>query len=39
MDAGGYMNDWWAHLPELGGYLSNIYIAVPETFLPGVPEC
>ncbi len=37
--AEGYMNEWWAHVPALGGYLSNIYIAVSESFLPGVPEC
>lgn len=37
--AEGYTNDWWAHVPERGGYLSNIYIDDPAAHLPGVPDC
>jgi hypothetical protein len=37
--AGGYRNDWWAHLPELGGYMTNIYVRTPGNTIPGVPEC
>lgn len=36
--AEGHTNDGWAHLPELGGFISNIYIDVDEAWLPGVPE-
>ncbi|GHB26010.1 hypothetical protein GCM10010346_57030 [Streptomyces chryseus] len=34
-----YTNDWWAHLPQYGGYMSNIYLSVPENQVPGVPVC
>jgi len=34
-----YRNDWWAFLPEYGGYITNIYIRSPENRLPGVPDC
>ncbi|MEU4887013.1 MULTISPECIES: N-acetylmuramoyl-L-alanine amidase [Streptomyces] len=35
----GYTNDAWAYLPDYGGYVSNIFIDVPESWLPGVPTC
>ncbi|MFC9272790.1 hypothetical protein ACWGRF_36010 [Streptomyces zhihengii] len=35
----GYSNDAWSYLPDYGGYVSNIYIDVPEGWLPGVPTC
>lgn len=34
-----YVNDWWAHLPQYGGYVTNIYISSPANQLPGVPTC
>ncbi len=34
-----YVNDWWAHLPQYGGYMTNIYLSVPENQVPGVPVC
>nr|WP_030759610.1 hypothetical protein [Streptomyces sp. NRRL F-2664] len=34
-----YANDWWAHLPQYGGYMTNIYLSVPENQVPGVPVC
>ncbi|MDL5205774.1 hypothetical protein [Streptomyces sp. ALI-76-A] len=34
-----YTNDWWAYLPQYGGYISNIYISSPDNRLPDVPEC
>ncbi|PNG20484.1 SH3 domain-containing protein [Streptomyces cahuitamycinicus] len=34
-----YTNDWWAYLPQYGGYISNIYISSPDNRLPNVPEC
>jgi len=36
--AEGHTNDAWAHVPALGGFISNIYVDVPEAWLPGVPE-
>ncbi|MFG2841038.1 hypothetical protein ACGFYE_39335 [Streptomyces zaomyceticus] len=35
----GYSNDAWSYLPDYGGYISNIYIDIPEGWLPGVPTC
>ncbi|MTE21102.1 hypothetical protein F0L17_18655 [Streptomyces sp. TRM43335] len=35
----GHTNDAWAYLPDHGGYVSNIFIDVPEGWLPGVPTC
>jgi hypothetical protein len=35
----GYSNDAWSYLPDYGGYLSNIFIDVPDSWLPGVPTC
>lgn len=34
-----YVNDWWAYLPQYGGYMSNIYLSSPENQVPGVPMC
>ncbi|MDQ0935773.1 hypothetical protein QFZ49_005745 [Streptomyces turgidiscabies] len=34
-----YTNDWWAYLPQYGGYISNIYISSPDNRLPDVPDC
>ncbi|AZP17611.1 hypothetical protein EJC51_16735 [Streptomyces aquilus] len=34
-----YVNDWWARLPQYGGYMTNIYLSVPENQVPGVPVC
>ncbi|MEU9337002.1 hypothetical protein AB0D49_28185 [Streptomyces sp. NPDC048290] len=34
-----YTNDWWAYLPQYGGYMTNIYLSVPQNQVPGVPEC
>ncbi|WP_380905113.1 hypothetical protein [Streptomyces desertarenae] len=34
-----YTNDWWAYLPQYGGYVSNIYISHPDDRLPDVPLC
>lgn len=39
VSADGYTNDWWAKIPDLGGFVSNIYIDVPGAELPGVPNC
>ncbi|MFD8588490.1 N-acetylmuramoyl-L-alanine amidase [Streptomyces sp. NPDC059637] len=35
----GYTNDAWAYLPDYGGYISNIFVNTPESWLPGVPTC
>lgn len=35
----GYSNDGWSYLPDYGGYVSNIFIDVAESWLPGVPTC
>jgi hypothetical protein len=35
----GYSNDAWSYLPDYGGYVSNIYIDVADSWLPGVPTC
>ena len=34
-----YVNDWWACLPQYGGYMTNIYLSVPQNQVPGVPVC
>lgn len=34
-----YTNDWWAYVPQYGGYLTNIYIQNESNELPGVPVC
>jgi hypothetical protein len=35
----GITNDAWAYLPDYKGYISNIFIDVPDAWLPGVPTC
>lgn len=35
----GHSNDAWSYLPDYGGYVSNIYIDVADSWLPGVPNC
>ncbi|MEV5428201.1 N-acetylmuramoyl-L-alanine amidase [Streptomyces sp. NPDC052701] len=35
----GHSNDAWSYLPDYGGYISNIFIDVPDAWLPGVPTC
>jgi hypothetical protein len=35
----GYSNDAWSYLPDYGGYISNIFIDVADSWLPGVPTC
>lgn len=37
--AEGITNDAWAYVPDLGGYISNIYIDDPAAWLPGVNTC
>ncbi|GAA0626933.1 glycoside hydrolase family 19 [Kribbella sandramycini] len=32
-------SEWWAHVPALGGYVSVVFVAIPEDKLPGVAEC
>ncbi|GAA4933081.1 M23 family metallopeptidase [Streptomyces coeruleoprunus] len=39
VNAEGYSNDAWAHIPAFGGYVSNIYIDHKDAWLPGVPTC
>ncbi|MGW2541813.1 hypothetical protein ACWC5I_13305 [Kitasatospora sp. NPDC001574] len=34
-----YTNDWWAYLPQYGGYVTNIYLQSPGNQLPGVGTC
>ncbi|WP_414720069.1 hypothetical protein [Streptomyces sp.] len=34
-----YVNDWWAYLPQYGGWITNIYIVSSGNTLPGVPRC
>jgi hypothetical protein len=38
VNAEGFSNPFWAFVPALGGFLSNIFIDTPDSFLPGVPE-
>jgi hypothetical protein len=35
----GYSNVAWSYLPDYGGYVSNVYIDVADSWLPGVPTC
>ncbi|WP_052230377.1 hypothetical protein [Streptomyces sp. CT34] len=35
--AEGLSNPYWAHVPALNGFVSNIFIHTPAAFLPGVP--
>ncbi|WP_225890844.1 serine hydrolase [Streptomyces dioscori] len=34
-----YTNNWWAYLPQYGGYMTNIYVSAPDNKLPDVPVC
>ncbi|WP_299540005.1 hypothetical protein [uncultured Streptomyces sp.] len=34
-----YVNDWWAYLPQYGGWITNIYVDSPGNTLPGVAPC
>ncbi|MFI1941226.1 hypothetical protein ACH44C_29305 [Streptomyces purpureus] len=34
-----YTNEWWAYLPQYGGFISHIYISHPDNQLPDVPLC
>ncbi|WP_329286219.1 hypothetical protein [Streptomyces sp. NBC_00691] len=34
-----YTNDWWAYLPQYGGYVTHIYLSHPDNQLPDVPLC
>ncbi|AZQ36178.1 hypothetical protein EJ357_24085 [Streptomyces cyaneochromogenes] len=34
-----YTNDWWAYLPQYGGWISNIYVSSPDNKIPDVKEC
>jgi hypothetical protein len=36
---GDIRNDWWAYLPEFGGYMSNVFFNYPDNQLPDVPDC
>ncbi|MEU3842759.1 NlpC/P60 family protein [Streptomyces sp. NPDC028635] len=36
--AEGYTNDAWSHLPDLGGWVSNIYVK-GQAWLAGIPAC
>lgn len=35
----GGSSTWWAHIPAFGGYVTVAYVDIPESKLPGVPEC
>ncbi len=35
----GASSEWWAHVPSKGGYVTVAYVDIPESQLPGVPEC
>ncbi|MER5897396.1 hypothetical protein [Streptomyces sp. NPDC001876] len=39
VQADGHSNDAWSYLPDYGGYVSNIFIDVADSWLPGVPNC
>ncbi len=39
VNAEGYQNEWWAYLPERGGYMTNLYVKSPGNKLPGVSDC
>ncbi|MFJ8631926.1 hypothetical protein [Streptomyces sp. NPDC093568] len=34
-----YTNDWWAYLPQYGGWISNIYVSSPDNRIPDVKDC
>ncbi|MER6489926.1 hypothetical protein ABT249_02535 [Streptomyces griseorubiginosus] len=33
------LHEWWAYLPQYGGYVSNIYMGSTDNQLPGVARC
>ncbi|MFF7289645.1 hypothetical protein [Streptomyces griseorubiginosus] len=33
------LHEWWAYLPQYGGYVSNIYMSSPDNQLTGVTQC
>jgi hypothetical protein len=37
--SGSTRNPWWTYLPDLGGYMSNLYFEYPDNQLPAVPVC
>ncbi|MFJ3669620.1 hypothetical protein ACIPSE_24505 [Streptomyces sp. NPDC090106] len=39
VDVPPYSNDWWAYLPQYGGWISNIYISTPDNRIPDVRDC
>ncbi len=39
VDTAGHRNDAWSYVPALGGYVSNIFIDHPASWLPGVETC
>ncbi|MEV6260079.1 hypothetical protein AB0M42_04855 [Streptomyces sp. NPDC051784] len=39
VEADGHSNDAWSYLPDYGGYISNIFIDVADSWLPGMPNC
>ncbi|MBT2369868.1 SH3 domain-containing protein [Streptomyces sp. ISL-10] len=39
VNTAGRNNDAWSHLPDFGGYISNIFIDHPAAWLPDVGEC
>ncbi len=34
-----YTHDWWAYLPQYGGYVTNIYLSAAENQVPGLGQC
>ena len=34
-----YTNDAWAYLPKYKGFVTNIYVDVPEPWIPGIRDC
>lgn len=36
--AEGVTNDAWSYLPDLGGWITNIYLK-GDAWMPGVPTC
>ncbi|MFD9193251.1 SH3 domain-containing protein [Streptomyces phaeochromogenes] len=39
VNTAGRSNDAWAFVPDLGGYVTNIFIDHPDAWLPGIGEC
>lgn len=36
---GNASSSWWAHVPAKGGYVTVVYVDIPESKLLGIPEC